>query len=278
MTLDEVMKNEPIDVEMERMKRGYGAKQFARMKPYLKPSWIAANHDAPPPFPTFGDIKSWNDHAGEGHGPKPAWAGTTRLAMPKEVFDAAAKGPDGKPLYPPAWMPIHHMAVWNYIAKKAGSEGNPYQTVNPYSQGKVNAANQAGYQEGIAINALRKYVQMRGGADQLVDIPRSKLAEMGLNHNEIFKAKKGYSPHLTDDELKEIVTTKIVDPVALTTFLDEEMSGKKVKKSFSLVIPTNAPSHIFRKAYVVGVREHELMKAKVAKISSAIVRKLTTGK
>ena len=112
------MNNPRIDPEVERMKRGYAAKQFARALLYLKPSWIQANVGAPPPFPTFGDFKSWGEHGGT----KPEWAGTTRLAMPKEMFDAVPKGADGKPKYPPAWMPIHMMPIWNYAYTKMGSD------------------------------------------------------------------------------------------------------------------------------------------------------------
>lgn len=229
-TLDEMLNNPPIDPEVERMKRGYAAKQFARLKPYLKDSWHAANPaqengTPPPPMPTFGDIKKWRDLPGG----KPAWAGTTELAMPKEVFDAAVKI-DGKPQYPKPWMPIHLMPVWNYIVKSEGEAAYTQKTPSAQQVSSMNFGNQAVYQEGKVIGALRKYVQMRGGADKLVDIPTSKLTEHGTTHADIFKSK-----NLSDDQIKKIVTMKIIDPVALVAILMDEK--KEVKKSsISLVV------------------------------------------
>ena len=260
MTLEEVIENKPLDIEVERMKRGYAAKQFARMKPFLKEAWKNANPSAPPPMPTFGDIKSWTEH-----GSKPGWAGTTRLAMPQEVFDAAHKGADGKPKYPPAWMPIHMMPVWNYMMKKAGDD-SPYQTRNVNIQnGRLNLGNQAAFQEGMIIAGLRKYVQMRGGADQLVDIPSSKLQEVGLSHSDIFKAS--FKQHdLSDGTIKKMLQHKIFDPVALVPFIDEELkaSGTQIKKSFSLVIDGDAKAFDFRKSYVI--EDQSLKKSLIEKI------------
>jgi hypothetical protein len=266
MTLDEVMTNAPLDPEVERMKRGYAAKQFTRLRPYLKEEWTRSNPSAPPPMPTFGDIKSWDQHGG----PKPEWAGTTRTAVPREVFDGAAKGADGKPKYPPPWMPIHMMPVWNYIIKKSG-EQNPYQTVNPVRADqasptgfRLDTGNQAGYQEGMAINAIRKYVKMRGGADQLTDIPKTKLAEAGLTHAEIFKADTE-----SDEGLKQVIRHKIIDPVALLPFIKEEMhsssSGisKSVKKSFSLVVDKSLAPVSFKK-------DIELKKSQIIKKIKAL--------
>jgi len=232
--LDEIIRNEPIDIEVERFKRGYAAKQYARLKPFVKDSWHQANPSAPPPMPTWGDLKSWSEQGGE----KPEWAGTTRTAVPKEVFDASVKKADGKPAYPPGWMPIHLMPAWNYIVKKSGDK-DPYQTqAARFNQDQsLNLGSQAEYQEGIAKAALRKYVQMRGDS-QLIDIPKSKLSEVGLTHEEIFKS--------LDKGMSQLLANKIIDPVALVPFIDAaiEEQKKPAKKSFSLVVDLDAPAYL----------------------------------
>jgi len=259
MSLQEIMENKPVDPEVERMKRGYAAKQFARVKPFLKSAWSDANPSAPPPMPTFGDMKSWTEH-----GSRPDWAGTTRLAVPKEVHDAVHKGADGKPKYPPAWMPIHMMPTWNYVMKKAGDD-TPYEARNVnIQQGRLNLGNQASYQEGMVIASLRKYIQMRGGADQLTDIPSHKLSEVGLTHSDIFKAVKFADHDLSDAAIKKIMKHKILDPIALAPFIDKEVGGKKdTKKSFSLVVDTKLSEVSFRKSFVVrgedAVKKAELI-------------------
>lgn len=254
MTLSEVMSNEPINPEVERMKRGFAAKQFARMKPYIKQSWLTANPQSPPPFPTFGDVKSWSEHGG----PKPEWAGTTRLALPKEVHDAAHKGADGKPKHPPAWMPIHMAPTWQYIMKKAGDD-SAYQTRNVnIQQGRLNLGNQAQYQEGVAISAMRKYIQMRGGADQLTDIPANKLSEAGLTHADIYKAMK-FDPHdMSDSAIKKLSAHKIIDPIALAPFIDSALK-ETVKKSWSLVVDSELPTIDFKKSFVLDMKKAELI-------------------
>lgn len=261
MSLDEVIQNKPLDIEVERMKRGYAAKQFARMKPFVKDSWLAANASAPPPYPTFGDIKSWSEH-----GSKPDWAGTTRMAVPQELHEAAHKGADGKPKYPPAWMPIHMMPVWNYVMKKSGDD-SPYQTRNVnIPNGRLQLGNQAAYQEGFVIAALRKYVQMRGGAEQMVDIPSSKLQDAGITHSDIFKGMKFKDHDLSDNTLKKMMAHKIVDPVALIPFLDQEMKsgGAMVKKSFTLVVDEKLDAVDFRKSFVI--EDQSLKKSLIEKI------------
>lgn len=272
ISLDEIIENRPVDIEVERMKRGFAAKQFARMKPFLKPAWLTANASAPPPYPTYGDMKSWAEH-----GTKPDWAGTTRMAVPKEVHDAAHKGADGKPKHPPAWMPIHMAPVWAYVMKK--SEGDEaYQTRNVnIANGRLNLSNQSAGQEGIVIGALRKYVQMRGGADQMTDIPSSKLQEVGLTHSDIFKGMKFKTHDHSDETLKKLMAHKIVDPVALIPFLDSEMksSGMMVKKSFSLVIDEKLNAVDFRKSFVI--EDKDLKKALIEKIKRARSEKGLNG-
>lgn len=231
-TLEEALHNPPVNIEVERMKRGYPARQFARLKPFLKQSWLEGNPSAPPPYPTFGDIKTWNEH-GQG---RPDWAGTTRTAVPKEVYDASIKNAEGKPQYPPAWMPIHMMPAWNYTVKKVLDMGqNPYQVRAMNLTGQnLNLGNQARFQEGVLTAALRKYVQMRGGREQLVDIPASKLAESGLDHERIFKSEGG---------MKDLLKTKIFDLPSLVSMIDEafdEVMGT-TKKSWSLVVSSDAP-------------------------------------
>ncbi len=230
-TKDELMNNPPVNVEVERMKRGYAAKQLARALPFIKDSWKSANPSAPPPYPTFGDFKSWSEH-----GSRPAWAGSrSRIAVPKDIFDAAVKK-NGKPQYPPAWMPIHLMPVWNYVAKKTQDQGqNPYATQAPSGEQvspSVQLGARANFQEGMIISSLRKYVQMRGGAENLVDIPSNKLAEAGLTHEQVFKADQ---KELSDAQIKQLVTRKIIDPVEWLKVLKKDMpKSKRVKKSFVL--------------------------------------------
>ena len=221
-SMDEILTNPPVDPEVERMKRGYGQKQFERMKDYIKDSWMQNNPDAPPPYPTFGDVKSWSEHGGD----KPSWAGRTRLAMPESVFNAAPKK-GGKPQYPPTWMPINMMPTWNYIVAKAG-EASPYgATVNPSNIGQVPV-----YQEGIAIASIRKYIIRRGGADQLTDIPSAKLSEMSLSHEDIFR-----SMALTDEQIKKIISIKHIPLTDLVPIIDEEMKAEASKMSKSYIIP-----------------------------------------
>jgi hypothetical protein len=300
MDFDEILKNKPIDIEAERMKHGYPAKQFARLREHIKPEWHAANPNGYPPMPTWGDLKTWPA------GGKPAWAGNTRTSVPKEVFDAAVKGPDGKPQYPPADLPIHLMPAWNYIVKSSAhqnaelfqrtsgkmraelgreptesevkahpsytaNEKKPYQTTRPIVQGRVEAGIQAPRGEnpqGYFANALRRYVQMRGGADQLVDIPHHKLAALGLTHHDIFKG---------DDQLNQILRTKIIDPVALINFIMDkghtfgaEKEIKKSERSFALVI-TEQGAIDFNKSFVLDPRI-DAIKAELERRSRYVTR------
>lgn len=271
-TMDEVFDNPTINPEIERMKRGYAAKQFQRLKPFLKEGWLTTNPSAPPPMPTFGDLKTWSEHGG----PKPSWAGNTRIAVPEEVFNASHKSPDGKPKYPPPWMAIHLMPVWAYMAKsmekkkgasiwEAGQNGKvpayaadktPTRNQSSSTGWDMNMGNQARSgqafeehgPEGMIVNAMRKYVQMRGGPDQLTDIPGSKLTEAGLTHRDIFK-----SNDLSDAALKRLSTSKVIDPVGLMAIV-KRMIKAQTKKSFELVIDLDAaayrPGETIRKAFV----------------------------
>lgn len=255
MTLDEIIENKPVDAEVERMKSGYAARQFARFQPFVKSSWKESHPGAPPPYPTFGDVMSWSELGG----PKPAWAGTTRLAVPEEVFNAVHKGEDGKPKYPPSWMPIHLMPVWNYVVKGEGDSAYQSGPAN-ITQGRLNLGNQSPGREGMIISALRKYVQMRGGPNQLVDIPAHKLSEVGLTHSDIFKSSKNFDDNdLSDAALKRLLRHKIVDPVALQPFLDAELKGS-MKKSFALVIDQSVKPVVFTKSFSVDLKKAEIIR------------------
>ena len=285
-TFDEVAQNKPINAEVERMKRGFAAKQFARMKPFLGGAFKSAYPDAPPPYPTYNDLKGWDEHAQGGGGPRPDWAGGAgaggqKKAMPKEFHDSMPKGADGKPMMPPGWLPLHLAPVWNYVAhsergntvptkpeadpvdedggrsaayaesnispqdlRSYGLPTHDNQKVRMRGQSPTRAEMRSGERkpERKLLNSLRKYVQMRGGPDQLPDIPSSKLegvtdhAGNAITHRELFK-----SDELTDQALQKIMTTKIIDPVGLVAALKKD-DGKSepVKKSIFLVVDMDA--------------------------------------
>lgn len=79
---------------------------------------------------------------------------------------------------------------------------------------------------------------MRGGVDQLVDIPKSKLSEVGISHADIFKAQE-----VSDDQLKKLFATKMIDVAELTGLIEKDL-GKKVKKSISYIIGDTSPFKI----------------------------------
>jgi len=279
MTFDEVMGNKPIDIEVERMKRGYAAKVFSRMQPYLNDAFKMAHPEAPPPYPTYDDLKTWGQH-----GERAAHAQTTQKAHPKEFSDSMPKGPDGKPMMPPGWMPLHLAPVWNYINKehagKMTRDGKPLvyahtrMTAAEASQrgGSRMVPNGDGKQkqvvalpnqwrddtESVFESSLRKYVQMRGGAEQLVDIPHSKLAEIGISHADIFKSDS--------DKLFHTLKTKVIDPVALMGFM---MKGK-TKKSFDLVIGADLGPVDFKKSATHTDKAADLRKSKIEQIKGLL--------
>lgn len=230
--LDEILQNAPLNPEVERMKRGYGRKQFERMKNYVKPAWKQANPDAPPPYPTFGDLQTWSEF-----GSRPSWASPRAvLAIPEEVANALPKDANGKLQLPPRWMPIHLMPIWNFAVKSSGRsdyQGTPRE--GEVTGSSVNFPSQGDLQSHI-LNAMRKYIQGRGGIEQLIDIPASKMTG-NLSHQEIFKSMR-FDPHdMSDLAIKKIIKHKIIDPIAIAPFIKEELS--KTKKSFSLVIDSN---------------------------------------
>jgi hypothetical protein len=262
--MNELLTNSPLSPEVERMKRGYGRKQFERMKPFVKDSWHQSHPDAPPPYPTFGDLKTWNEH---GH--RPDWVSPrAQIAIPKEVHDAAPMV-DGKVQLPPRWMPIHLMPIWNFAVKSSGRsdyEGQPNS--NQVTGSGVNLPLQGDLRSHI-LNSIRKYVQGRGGIDQLVDIPASKM-ENGISHEEIFKSE-GFDPHdMSDSAIKKIIRHKIIDPIAIAPYIKEELMSvnRPVKKSYDLVVDLNLSPVRFAMGGVVNKSEksrEDLIKAELIK-------------
>jgi hypothetical protein len=285
-TVDEIVNNPPINIETERMKRGFARKQFERVKPFLKDSFTNSHPGAPPPYPTFNDLKSWGEHGSE----RPAsmsWttptgrSGGVTKAMPQEFYDSVAKGEDGKPKMPPGGLPLHLMPAWNYTVKKSMQTSDPRKK-NPYAtqlpdvgpaSGKVAMGMQSEGQEGILYGALRKYVMMRGAGD-LVDIPSVKLSEIGMSHQEIFKSKDGSK--MSDRALNKLLQIKIVDPTALVPFIDAEIKSP-TKKSFALMVDPNEkyipgetmmPMEIVKKSAPAMVID--IKKARIEKIQRII--------
>jgi hypothetical protein len=258
MTLDEVINNPPVDVEVQRMKHGYPMKQFLRMKPHLKSSFLEQSPSAPPPFPTFGDLKGIR-------GDKPAYVGpNNRTSMPEAVYNSLPRDTRGNAIIPPAWCPIHLMPAWNYMVKQQEKKnGGPLDVTDRRIKAQVYGGDEAmlsnnqatydpqtrGTKDGNFVNALRKYVKFRGEGN-LVDIPKSALSSQNLTHDDIFKSE--------EDDMQKILTTKIIDNAALMPFIKEEM--KKFKKSFSLYVDLDAP--VFRKSS----EEKELKKSLIKKI------------
>ena len=230
----EILDNKPLDLEVERMKRGYPAMQYERLKPYIKDSWHAEHPSGYPPMPTWGDLKSWGDH-GSARPASMSWttptgkAGGVTQAMPQEVFDAAVKI-GGRPQFPPASLPINLMPAWNYVVKKAGASAYIGGAV-ALAEGKIVEPTQ-GQLHSYLKNSLRRYVQMRGGPEQLVDIPSHKMQEAGITHRDIFKA-------MSSAQLEELIKTKIIDMVELVPFIDAELG---LKKSYSLVVDITEPN------------------------------------
>jgi hypothetical protein len=232
----EVIDNPPIDMEVERMKRGFAKKQFDRLKPYLGEAFKASHPDAPPPYPTYSDLATWGEFgtAQADHITTPNHR--TQRAMPQEFYDSIQKGSNGKALMPPADFPLHLTPIWNYMVKEKSF--NPYQT----AEGRRDATlgNRVGSDSKIDIEAnvrsaflrtLKKYVQNRGGAAQLVDIPRNKLVTS--SYDELFK-----SDDLSDEQLLMLARTKVITPAALFPFAKDEVGS--VSKSFELYVDADA--------------------------------------
>jgi hypothetical protein len=273
--MDEITSNEPLNPEIERAKRGYARKQFERMKPYIKDSWKQSNSDAPPPYPTWGDLKTWGEH---GHNPE--WSGRTNrgTAVPREVFDAAPKGSDGKPLYPPTWFPINLQPAWNFLIKSSRNPEADAQAIYANRTGDFGEKGKISG-EGVQLamdkdlqnhflNAVRKYVQGRGGISQLVDIPSTKFGSSNLSHEEIFKAD--FKEHdLSDLALKKIMRHKIIDPIALAPFLKGELSANRpVRKSIHLVVDAKLGAVSFddkKENLIKSDNAQEILKAEIIK-------------
>lgn len=281
-TFDEIVTNPQVNSEVERMKRGFAAKQMARLEEYVNADFRArrsAYQTANPGktiYPTYDDLMTWREWSTATGKEKPPHAtshGRTQKAHPKEFFDTMVKAPDDdgvlKVQNPPAWLPLHLTPVWNYSAKKSLSEGTkPYTAdtgMSAVGDGqRINMPARSPRDESIFRRALRKYVVFRGGEDQLVDIPSNKLAEMGMTHTDLYKGSS-FSGQFSDDQLRRLITTKIIDPVALMSFVK-----KGLKKSFVLVIDEDAEYFSGETMLKSMVKRPDLKKSRIDRIRSVL--------
>lgn len=250
---EELFNNEPVNVDMERMKRGFGKMQYERMKPFLGNAFKSAHPDAPPPYPTYDDLKTWEEH-----GSRPDWAtagpgrAKTKRAVPKEFHDSMPKGSDGKVLNPPGWMPLHLTPVWNYLATRAGSAAYAEQgpNSNEINQQKLNFPSQ-GQLAGHMKNSLRNFVQMRG-ENSFADIPAAKAQAYGINLADLYKSD-------SEAGLHRVLTTKVIPMNELVDFMKTQ---PMVKKSFSLVIDETLKPLSFKKSFTIeeDMKKSELIK------------------
>jgi hypothetical protein len=248
-TLDEVLHNRPVSAEVERMKTGYGAMQYARMAPYVNDEYKAKlrsmGRSGPPPYPTYKDLKTW----GSTPIPESMRASRIQRQVPQAFYDSVPKDAQGKPQMPPAWMPLNMMPAWIYHVKKSMKAG-----ASAYEGGTLSPSPNELTAEGVPTfpsqgnlnhqfrNTVRKYIQMRGEGN-LVDIPVSSLAEANISHHDIYKSKEGMS-------FEEIVVNKIIDPVSLVSFMESQ--PKPVKKSFALVVDLGLDAVDFKKSFYVA--------------------------
>lgn len=256
---DEIVGNKELDPEVERAKRGFSAMQYARLKPFLSSRYTeklgSMGRDGPPPYPTYSDLKTWEEHGS----PRPDGMGWTtptgrrggvQRAMPQEFFNSMPKGPDGKPMMPPDWLPLNLTPIWQYVVKK---EAEPYASRLPSSNERTPTGGFAFKSQGQLgshiHNAIRRYIQMRGKND-FVDIPKSKLSKQGLAHHDIYKA-------LRSDSFVKFITGKIIDPIALQPFVEADMG---VKKSFSLVVDEDAKPVVYKKGFTVDLKKAEIIR------------------
>lgn len=252
---EELFDNEPVNVDMERMKRGFGKMQFERMKPFLGDAFKSAHPDAPPPYPTYDDLKTWEEH-----GSRPEWAtagpgrAKTKRAVPKEFHDSMPKGPDGKVLNPPGWMPLHMTPVWNYIATRAGADAyrEPAINSNEMSQQKLNFPSQ-GQLAGHLKNSLRNFIQMRG-ENSFADIPKAKAAAYNIDLKDLYKSD--------ESDLNKVLATKVIP---MGEFMKYLKTQKMTKKSITLCVGDLGPVN-FKKSFTIdeSVKKSEL----IAKIKS----------
>ena len=110
---------------------------------------------------------------------------------------------------------------------------------------------------------------MRGGSDQLIDIPAAKIAEAGTSYDKIFK-----SVSLSDSQLKEIIKNKIIDPVGLAYVIKQEIGNNKpstsTSKSWGVYIDMNekyVPGEKLNKGERIVI---DLRKYRVEKIESIL--------
>ena len=283
--LKEIIENKPIDREYEHAKRGYAHKQFERMKPFLRSEFTSEFPSAPPPMPTWGDLKTWTEH-----GENPDWnpVGGTGRAVPKEVFDAVPKKANGKPLYPPTWLPIHLMPAWNYFAGKEGesiapavysgsdrTRGQehkaPTQRISTRSSEGVIDFDPQGNPSSPNLtvqhffNGLKRYVQMRGHGN-MVDIPEHKIPD-GVSRLDLFKADG--SGNFSDEEFKKLICHKYIDSGEFIKFLQRQ---SKIRKSWKPVINLDAtyiPGETIRPTVLIKSRPvcvADIRKSRIQKV------------
>lgn len=280
-TFDELVNNPPVNAEVERAKRGFAAKQAARLEPYISDAFRAKReayqreNPGKTLHPTYNDLMTWNEWTAKTGQPLPAHAtshGRSQRAHPKEFFDTIVKVPvqndsggvDIKSQMPPAWLPLHLTPVWNYTVKKAQGENfSAYADVPRQGHGIMSDTQKVGLParseqgEAMFLRSLRKYVQFRGGEAQLIDIPANKLAEVGMTHSELFRSL--FAGSINKDQFKAMLASKIIDPVALLPFVKKEF---KLNKSFVFVVPQSDE-------YVIG---ETLLKSKPAPVAKSMNR------
>lgn len=246
---EELIGNPPINVDMERMKRGFGRMQFERMKPFLGDAFTSAHPNAPGPYPTFDDLKTWDQH-----GSRPDFANSkkadgspsgnthTTKAVHEDFHKSMPKDADGKVLNPPGWMPLHMTPIWNYVASKDGAEAyagsslssNEFNT----STQKINLASQGRF-KGHLRNSLRKFIQMRG-ENSFADLPSYSKGRQ----QDIAKFYKSDS----EAGFHRVMTSKVIPMAEFIKFHKEQ---SQTKKSFSLCVDENLGAVTFKKAFTI---------------------------
>lgn len=270
---EELIGNPPVNVDMERMKRGFGRMQFERMKPFLGDAFKSAHPNAPAPYPTFDDLKTWDQH-----GSRPDWAnrkkpdGTpsgnahTTRAVHEDFHKSLPRGADGKVLNPPGWLPLHMMPVWNYVASQDAAEAYNSGSLNsnelnPETQ-KLTLKNQAGRFDGHLRNSLRKFVQMRG-ENSFADVP-------SYSHGEQIDQARMYKSE-SDAGFHRVMTNKVIPMAEFIKFMDEQ---SQTKKSFSLCVDEKLGAVTFKKAFTIedDVKKSELI-SRIKKLKNFIGNK-----
>jgi hypothetical protein len=250
-SMDELLGNPPIDVDMERMKRGFGMMQFERLKPFLKPEFTSRlNNGNPPPYPTYDDLQDWPRDAAD----RPAWANSpTKITkkVPKAFFDSMPRDASGKILNPPKELPLHLTPVWTYYANNMSGSEAYGQRMNPNDMGSDQKLRmpETGDLQNRFRNTLRKFIQVRG-ENSFVDIPKSDAERKGFRIEDLYRS---------EDAMNSFLATKIIPMEELMKFIKQDM--KKVKKSFTLVVDEALKPLNFKKSFTIeeDVKKSELI-------------------